>query len=91
MFSAMAATLILAGVVAGIVFVSAFAAEGRGERLVRMLLGAERMGTVREHLFDELERPAATLDLLGDMSRTDARDAEVAFVDLPQPATTRAA
>lgn len=74
MFSHMVGTLIVATLVAAIVFVAAFAAEGRGERVLRILLGAERRRRVREHLFDEMDRPESTFDLVGSMSRADAGD-----------------
>jgi len=69
MFQHMAGTLVVAGISAAIVFVAAFAAEGRGRRVIRILLGAEERRPVREHLFDELERPEATLDVVGRMGR----------------------
>ncbi|WP_296667002.1 hypothetical protein [Demequina sp.] len=73
MFSHMEGTLIVAGLLAVIVFVAAFAAEGRGQRLIRILLGAEQRRPVREHLFDELERPAPTLDVVGTLARREPR------------------
>ncbi|WP_062384976.1 hypothetical protein [Demequina iriomotensis] len=69
MFSQMVGTLVVAGLIALVVFVAAFAAEGRGRRVVRLVLGVEERRGVREHLYDEIERPAATLDVVGELGR----------------------
>ena len=71
MFSPMEATLAIAGIFAVIVFAAAFAAEGRGQRLLRILLGVEERRPMREHLFDELERPAGNLDVVESLGRAD--------------------
>ncbi|BDZ61479.1 hypothetical protein Lsed01_01281 [Demequina sediminis] len=76
MFSAMMGTLVVAGIIAAMVFVAAFAAEGRGRRVVRMLLGEEELRSPREHLFDEVERPQPTLDVVGKLGRPETRELE---------------
>ncbi len=72
MFSHMEGTLVVAGIIALIVFAAAFAAEGRGRRVVRLMLGVEERRSVTEHLYDELDRPAATLDVVGELGRETA-------------------
>lgn len=76
MFSHMEGTLIVAGLIAAGVFVAAFAAEGRGQRIVRILLGVEERRPMREHLFDEVDRPAASLDVVEKLGRPQARELE---------------
>lgn len=74
MFSHMEGTLIVAGLIAVVVIVAAFASEGRGQRLIRILLGEETRRPVKEHLFDELERPEASLDVVGRLGRPETRE-----------------
>ncbi len=91
MFSQMEGTLVVAGVIAFIVFAAAFAAEGRGRRVVRLMLGLEERRPVTEHLYDELERPAATLDVVGELGRETASLPTVTMRHTPaQPARHRA-
>jgi len=91
MFSYMVQTLVVGGLIATIVFVAAFASEGRGRRVVRILLGAEERRPVREHLFDEIERPEATLDVVGELGRETASLPTVTMRHTPaQPARHRA-
>ncbi|MDN4477227.1 hypothetical protein QQX10_04365 [Demequina sp. SYSU T00039] len=77
MFSHMEGTLIVAGLIAAGVIVAAFAAEGRGQRVIRILLGVEERRPVREHLFDELDRPEASLDVVDKLGRPQTRELQV--------------
>ncbi len=77
MFSHMEGTLIVGGVIAVGIFLAAFAAEGRGRRLVRILLGVEERRPVREHLFDEVARPTASLDVVTRLGRPETRELEI--------------
>ena len=74
MFSHMEGTLIIAGLIAAGVFVAAFAAEGRGQRVIRMLLGEESRRPVKELLFEEIERPTASLDVVDKLGRAETRE-----------------
>ncbi|WP_156157556.1 hypothetical protein [Demequina pelophila] len=67
----MEGTLIVAVLMAIIITVAAFAAEGRGRRLIRILLGVEERRPMREQLYAEVERPEASLDVVQRMSRID--------------------
>ncbi|WP_062460615.1 hypothetical protein [Demequina soli] len=82
----MEGTLLVGGLVAAIVFVAAFAAEGRGRRVVRLILGADERRPVTEHLYDEVDRPAPTLDVVGEL----ARDTAALHVVTPHTARHRA-
>ncbi|WP_062309949.1 hypothetical protein [Demequina rhizosphaerae] len=90
MFSYMVQTLVVGGLIAAIVFVAAFASEGRGRRVVRILLGAEERRPVREHLFDEIERPESTLDVVGELGRETTSLPIVTMRAPHQPARHRA-
>ncbi|SEJ50031.1 hypothetical protein [Demequina mangrovi] len=79
MFSQMVGTLVVGAIIALVVFVAAFAAEGRGRRVVRLVLGEEERRSVREHLYDDLDRPASTLDVVGELGR------ETASIPVVQP------
>ena len=74
MFSHMEGTLIVAGLIAAGVFVAAFAAEGRGQRVIRMMLGVETRRPVKELLFDEVDRPSASLDVVDKLGRPETRE-----------------
>ncbi|WP_156165186.1 hypothetical protein [Demequina silvatica] len=90
MFSYMMQTLVVGGLIAAIVFVAAFASEGRGRRLVRLALGVEERRPVREHLFDEVDRPDATLDVVGELGRETASLPTVTAKAAPAPVRHRA-
>lgn len=74
MFEHMTTVLAVGALVAVVVFAAAFAAEGRGQRLIRLLLGEERRRPLREHLFDEIDRPDSTLDVVGGLAHPDTRE-----------------
>jgi hypothetical protein len=68
MFSQMTGTLSVAFVLSGIIFLAAIAAEGRGQHLLRVLLGLE--GTRgKEQIFADVERDGNDLGLVSDMAR----------------------
>lgn len=68
MFSQMAGTLVVAFVLSGIVFVAAIAAEGRGQHLLRVILGLES-DAGKERIFADVERDGNDLRLVSDMAR----------------------
>lgn len=68
MFSNMASTLTIALVLSGIVFVAAIAAEGRGQHMLRIILGLEGEGG-KEQMFADVERKDNNPGLVNDMAR----------------------
>jgi hypothetical protein len=68
MFSHMEGTLVIAFILSLIVFVAAMAAEGRGEHLLRIMLGLNGKRD-REQIFTTVEREANDLRLVSDMAR----------------------
>lgn len=74
MFNHIEGILIALLVLAVVVVLAAFAAEGRGERLLRLARGEEPRGPLREHLYDELDRPADSLDVVGRLGSVDRHE-----------------
>ncbi|WP_430867143.1 hypothetical protein [Demequina aurantiaca] len=68
MFSNMSGMLVLALVLSGIVFLAAIAAEGRGNRMLRVMLGLEGERG-KEQIFADVERSGNDLGLVSDMAR----------------------
>lgn len=72
MFSQMEGTLIVAFILSGIVFLAALAAEGRGQHLLRIILGVNGERHT-EQIFADVERDDNDLRLVGDMARLEER------------------
>ncbi|WP_062208155.1 hypothetical protein [Demequina oxidasica] len=68
MFSNMESTLTIAFILSAIVFIAAVAAEGRGQHLLRIMLGLEG-DRGKEQLFADVDRQDNNLRLVTDMSR----------------------
>jgi len=72
MFSNMETTLVIALVIAGVVFIAAMAAEGRAQHLLRVILGLNG-GSGKEYLFADVERSGNDLSLVNDLGRLENR------------------
>jgi hypothetical protein len=72
MFSHMEGTLIVAFILSCLVFLAAVAAEGRGQHLLRVMLGLEGERN-KEQMFAKIEREENDLRLVRDMARLEER------------------
>lgn len=86
MFSQMETTLVIALVVAGVVFVAAMAAEGRAQHLLRVILRLEG-GRGKEYLFADVERHGNDLSLVNDLGRLEARSRTSTEFELSRTST----